>query len=94
MKAINLKTKEDFKLSDYDVLDDIVITFDDCNDVITCGKVDATAYRDGNATAYGKAKATAYGHGDATAEGGGDAIVCGEGGTATTNGKGQSWIWI
>jgi hypothetical protein len=95
MKKIELKFRKDFKLSDYDVLDDIVITFTNCDDVITCGKVNATTYNGGNAITYGSAAATAYGLGNATAYGNGNAIVCGNGvSTATTHGKGQGWVWV
>jgi hypothetical protein len=71
MKKIKLKTKKDFKLSDYDVLDDIAITFDDCDDVITCGKVNAHAHGKGNATAYGDGIAIACGEDNPVAEGNG-----------------------
>jgi hypothetical protein len=80
MKKIELKMKKDFKLSDYDVLDDIVITFDDCDDVVSYGKANAVAHANGNALACGD--------GDAIARGNGNALACGKG-TAATWGDGQ-----
>jgi hypothetical protein len=79
MRKIKLKQKVDFKLDDYDVDEDLQITFADCDDVISMGWVDAHPEGDGNATTYDRGMAICKGDGNATAWGTGMAICEGEG---------------
>ena len=84
MRKIKLKQKVDFKLDDYDVDEDLQITFNDCYDVITMGAVDAHPEEDGNATTYGNGNAICEGDGNATTWGIGHAFSDG-------NGKAIAW---
>jgi hypothetical protein len=79
MRKIELKRTVDFKLDDYDVDEDLQITFNDCYDVITMGAVDAHPEEDGNATTYGNGNAICEGNGNATTWGIGHAFSDGSG---------------